>query len=365
MGVDSSRSSPLRLAVIAFGLTVLSAGWIGAVRAQAPPAFSDSESLDARFKRETDGYEKAFDAFENSATLDQCFSHDLSPCVTWLRSQMREGATPAIRATAAAYLATLRDYDVVLGVEDFREIARVAPPDSSAWKDVPRAIRSESEGLPVDDAKRFLDALVVAQSDRVTRGRAHVANTKLASRRGDFEAYRQAFAKLSTFKDVDELRFEIATLDPDNAVALGKKAPSFTLPAIGEREGATVTNDVFAGSYYLVEFWATWCGPCMGERAALHRVHERFAGKNFAIISISLDDDAATVVRFRAKRWAMPWANAILPGGQKSKTAKDYGVDWIGLPRLVLVASDGTIVALEDRLGRESMERTIESFVGR
>ena len=93
------------------------------------------------------------------------------------------------------------------------------------------------------------------------------------------------------------------------------------------------------------------------------RAYQRFEGKKFTILSVSLDKKPDAVKRFRTTRWNMPWKNLFLPGGQDSKTAHDYDLDWIGLPHTLLVGPDGTILAMRDQLGRESLETTLAQYL--
>jgi hypothetical protein len=102
----------------------------------------------------------------------------------------------------------------------------------------------------------------------------------------------------------------------------------------------------------------------LGERAALSRAYERFKGRNFTIVSISVDEEAETVKRFRETRWAMPWKNLILPGGEKSQTGTNYDVSWLGLPHLLLVGPDGTILAIRDQLSGEALQKTLAEYLG-
>jgi Thioredoxin-like len=95
----------------------------------------------------------------------------------------------------------------------------------------------------------------------------------------------------------------------------------------------------------------------------LLRAYEHYKNKNFAVVSISLDKSPDAVTQYRHMRWAMPWANLFLPGGQKSQTAKDFDMDWIGLPRLILVDNKGTVVALQDDLGRDTLARTLAKYL--
>jgi thiol-disulfide isomerase/thioredoxin len=212
--------------------------------------------------------------------------------------------------------------------------------------------------LSPEAARKFLNDLITRNPDRLIQARALISLVKLASRQHDPASYQSSYHQLaSNYKDLKDLAFDIALLNPDNKTAIGKKAAPFTLPSVDSSK--PFSNQSLSGSYYLLDFWATWCGPCMGERASLQRAYERFKGRNFTIVSISLDEKPETVKRFRETRWAMPWENLFLPGGQKSQTAKDYDVSWMGLPHLVLVGPDGTILAIRDQLGGEYLQKTL------
>lgn len=67
---------------------------------------------------------------------------------------------------------------------------------------------------------------------------------------------------------------------------VGKQVPDFELPDIN---GHAVSLTSFRGKYLLVDFWASWCGPCRMENPNVVKVHNEFKGKNFAILGVSLD----------------------------------------------------------------------------
>ena len=90
-------------------------------------------------------------------------------------------------------------------------------------------------------------------------------------------------------------------------------------------------------------FWATWCGPCIGEIPQLQAVHDAF-GKDemFAILSLSVDEKIEEPRKFQEKR-RLPWSQAFLGGGVHGSTAGTFGIR--AIPAYVLVGPDGRIVA--------------------
>jgi thiol-disulfide isomerase/thioredoxin len=327
------------------------------------PAENDAVAMiEARFKTETDKYDKAFDDFQKSMALDQPFHFDLSALDEFLQSQMTSASDPAARQTAAVFLGELAGYGVSLSSSLYKQIWHVIPPDSEWWSKEDEAIQYESEGLDPEDARTFLQQIVSHNPNRRVQARSLTALVKLASRQHDPDAYQLAYSKLEQYKDLKETKVDILLLNPQGKIVPGKVAPLFHLPAI--EDNGEITNQTLSGKWYLLDFWATWCGPCLGERAALQEAYNRFKSNGFTIVSISLDETPDKVVSFRKSRWSMPWRHAFLPQGTTSQTAKDYEVDRIGLPRLVLVAPDGKVAAVQPDLSPELIDHTLGYYLG-
>ena len=74
----------------------------------------------------------------------------------------------------------------------------------------------------------------------------------------------------------------------------GENAPNFTLKNL---EGKDVSLIEFRGKFVLINFWATWCGPCKIEMPSLESLYQKFKNKNFAMLAISNDMFGETVVK--------------------------------------------------------------------
>ena len=198
---------------------------------------STQNAVEARYLAATAGYEKAFDDFEKTASLDQPFRYDLSSLVIFLETQMRDAANPGDRTLAAIYLAMMADYEVKLPENRYREIVKRIPVTSSLWNKGPDSIRYISENLSPAEALRFLESIAENNPDREIQARALIAMAKLSIRQQDPAAYRRTYGRLvSGYKEVKPVQFDIALLNPDNHTAVGKKVAPFMLPSIDGAE---------------------------------------------------------------------------------------------------------------------------------
>ena len=113
------------------------------------------------------------------------------------------------------------------------------------------------------------------------------------------------------------------------------------------------------GNYVLVDFWASWCGPCRQEMPTVVECYNKYHGKNkFEVVGISLDEDAAAW-KASVKKLGMAWPQLSDLKGWKSDAAAAYGV--AAIPSNVLVDPQGQIIATDLR-GEDLKAKLAELF---
>jgi thiol-disulfide isomerase/thioredoxin len=140
------------------------------------------------------------------------------------------------------------------------------------------------------------------------------------------------------------------------ALRMGAQIPEFTFAALDDST-VTYTRESLTGKMYLLEFWATWCGPCVAEMKYLQAAHDSLAPQGLEILSVSLDMNPEDVRRFRHGPWKMPWLNALVPGSLEHRA--DWGMEISYIPRAVLVGKDGRILAVDEELSGDRLIPTI------
>ncbi len=122
---------------------------------------------------------------------------------------------------------------------------------------------------------------------------------------------------------------------------VGKEAPDFELP---DANGTPVKLSSFRGKYVLVDFWASWCGPCRAENPAVVKAFEKFKGKNFTILGVSLDRPGQKDEWLKAiKDDKLSWTQVSDLQFWQSPVVGLYHID--GIPFNVLVDPQGKVIA--------------------
>ena len=112
------------------------------------------------------------------------------------------------------------------------------------------------------------------------------------------------------------------------------------------------------GHYVLLDFWASWCGPCMKEMPTMKEIYNTYAARGLQMIGISFDSKRDAWLN-AIRRLELPWVHLSDLKGWKSIASETYGVR--AIPETVLITPDGKILAIGLR-GQELKEKLAEIF---
>ncbi len=113
-------------------------------------------------------------------------------------------------------------------------------------------------------------------------------------------------------------------------------------------DGRAVDVAAMKGKVVLIDFWATWCGPCIGELPNVLAAYEKLHPKGFEIVGISFDQEKDTLEAFVKKR-KMAWVQYFDGEGWGNKFGKEFGIR--GIPSMWLIDKKGNLRDLEARDG--------------
>jgi len=203
-----------------------------------------------------------------------------------------------------------------------------------------------SRGPRADSMLAFLRAAGTRHPDSRVRAEFLFGGLQIASSAGRHEAQTRFYQRL-TRKHADSpyARQAKRLFAPNSQIQAGKTLPEFRIPKLSDST-ETVAGRDFRGRTVLIDFWGTWCGPCIRAMPHLHEAYREHGGEDFTILSVALRDTREAVARFRSKKWKMPWNHAFVPKGSDLQKRLRGRFDIRGLPAAILVGPEGQILSV-------------------
>lgn len=170
-----------------------------------------------------------------------------------------------------------------------------------------------------------------------------------------FPDHKVVAAVVKDFKSSIDANQQSSSLGSDDIIAIGKPAPDFNMNDV---DGKSFSLNELRGKYVLIDFWASWCGPCRGENPNVVAAYKKFKDKNFTVLGVSLDEDKNKWME-AIKADALTWKHVSDLKGWGSPVVSMYGFN--GIPYNVLIDPNGIVLAKE--LRGADLEMKIADFI--
>ena len=261
----------------------------------------------------------------------------------------------------------LKDLITIFGKKNFEVERAMADADSLKQSNAPdslQAMAAANRATAMQDLNTYLKQFINTSSNPTTCALALSWASRSFSK-GEFETSLTDLLKkyptnnvlLGLKQNYDQQLAQMAQQDSqqNGSSWVGQQAPDFSLPDVN---GHPVSLASYRGKYLLVDFWASWCGPCRAENPNVVKVYNEFKGKKFAILGVSLDKEKdAWQEAIRADK--LDWTHISDLKYWGSKAVETFKFE--GIPFNLLIDPQGKIIA--SGLRGDDLENKLKSVL--
>ena len=348
---------------------VLDPAALPTARGDASVAFRGPDSRAARIERLYRRFRVLQTAFVDSARSSnarrESIRFDWAPPVAALSADLSRERDPLVRELLMLQLIQAGSAGATVDTALAGRIVRELRPSSPWWSGEvggPSAIRvalRQAAGLSglsrpvtvdtnqVRATLEYADRVAAENPDRMVQAAALTSDVQLArALRLDQRANEYYRRLLQDYPDAPGLARLNSLLAPNRVMRVGAQIPAYSFAGLDDST-VTFTRESMLGRTYLLEFWATWCAPCLNEMPFLHAARDSLAADSVEFLFVSMDDRRDDVQRLRREQWRMPWLHAIAPGGFQNQQIRRLEI--LAVPTSLLIGPDGTILAVGPR----------------
>lgn len=308
-------------------------------------------------------YWQAYEGYKESGKNPNDFTYDWTSDLAAVSSKLKNEKEPDVRDMLfIAYLDAGLYGSQAIRPNVAREALEEISPASPLWSVQPMdmLVAIDESGQP-DKYDTYLKTAADKQNDHDVKATVLYYQLTKAYHTGNLKQAESLYTDLvNNYNDTNYAEWARQMFDVDQAVKVGKKVPEFTVTSLSDPK-VKISRESMLGKNYMIDFWATWCGPCVREMPNITAAYKKYKSKNFTVLSLSLDDSAKDVIRFHRQRYAMPWLNAFLGDGFKNKLAKKFDVT--AIPSPILVNTRGIVVAKGIDLRGNNLDLTLSHYL--